>query len=256
MSTIHVVDPVTRFVQDVDANEALSHRLGAYSPTEVVMVGCLLCKLNLPIPIANKILHLAGFLTGFFEETDEIVQERANVDREYLRLAIPDEMGHEALQLDECVSLTIECISRDQGWASDEPHLNNTYEGCHSWIEFTIKDENGNDVMPRQDVCRNFRANSSYRHHMIQLRDSAILSHLQPGNQIVVYIRAIYPGWANLAKYARITVAFAAGLKDSVDTNQLLKTFLPTCPPGGNFITQGVESIVAHVGGPTSCLLM
>ncbi|KAF0685731.1 Aste57867_22430 [Aphanomyces stellatus] len=219
---IFVVDEATHEVQPVAEEAAV--RLGMYNPQDVMLTVCLLCKLNLPTPIANKIAEMAGILSGFFEETHALVQDTAPMDHAYFRLVIPSDMGHGELEFTSCMGLSIECISHDQGWATDAPELNGTYDGCHSWMEYEVQDLDGVALLPRRVVCRNLRASWPFRRHRIEIRDRDVLDLLVPGHVVVLFARAQFGGWANFVKYACIHVALSVALKESVDGLQVLQS--------------------------------
>ncbi|KAF0700110.1 Aste57867_9341 [Aphanomyces stellatus] len=196
------------------ADEENSLRFDRNSPKAVAFTACLLRTRGLTTSVINAILFMAGFWLEFYEETHDEVAESAPLCLEYLRLVVPGYMGHSALELLDCVGISLECISHDQGWASDAPDLNGTYVGCNSWIEFNVLSEDGKELCPRGDVCRNVRGSPDFRHHLMLRTDRELLDLMaQPKNELVIYLRAQYGGWANFAKYARISLAFVVGLR-------------------------------------------
>ncbi|KAF0685734.1 Aste57867_22433 [Aphanomyces stellatus] len=211
-SAVWSVDPVTGNVHRVD-NE-LSLRFDRHSPESVVFAGCLLRTKGLPTSSINHILFMAGLWLDFADEIHDEVEEEAPLDQEYLRLVVPGYMGHGALELIRCVAVTIDCCSHDQGWA-DTSDANGTYRGTNSWIEFDVLDATNKQVFPRTTVCRNLRATPSYRHHVMISRDSELLNFMvTPNYALVVSLRAQYGGWANYAKFTRISLAYVVGLRD------------------------------------------
>jgi hypothetical protein len=146
----------------------------------------------------------------------------APLDREFLNYIIPCNVDIDPLlELQQPVCLIIECVSHDQGWASDATYLDHTYQGCHSWIKFDVSDPSGVPVTPRTVACLNLRASMDARRHVNYITQPQMLEHLRPGNQVKLHMRAQYPGWANYVTCARVSIVSAAGVKEDDEFQNL-----------------------------------
>ncbi|RHY17798.1 hypothetical protein DYB25_010187 [Aphanomyces astaci] len=232
---IYVVDEVSRAVCSVE-NVREAQKLYRYDPTNFVPGVELLYSLSLPLPLVNKIINFVGIWTRRAEELTHSINGRADLDTEILHLVVPFDAAIDGVvQVRPPVELVFDCVSHDQGWATENPELNHTYQGCHSWIEFEIQDAHGVTIVPRRDVCRNFRASSSSRHHMLIVRDRDVLENVLPGHSIVVHMRAQYGGWANHVDFCRVALHHVAHVRDEVDQFELrkwAKTALLHADPG------------------------
>ncbi|ETW10566.1 TKL/DRK protein kinase [Aphanomyces invadans] len=208
---IWLVNPKTQVAVKLSPFELPMFNLTVYSSADVASVGSVLSVMGrLPSVLVNKILDMAGVRLQIETDTHEVMEGWAPMEREYVRLIVPLSLcHHQGLDLGACQALTIECVSHDQGWATDMPELNFTYLECNSWIEFEVLNADGVPVLPRTDMCRNVRAHASFRRHMLHITDSAILDHVAPGCHVIVYLRALIPGWSNHANHQ--TMAFADG---------------------------------------------
>ncbi|ETW00020.1 hypothetical protein H310_07460 [Aphanomyces invadans] len=176
-----------------------------YVDTDVADVLSILGRASgAPAAIVSYIAYLGDVCSAYFVDTHDAVVGNAPLDREYLRLIIPA-MTVTNLEVFSSM-LVLECVSHDQGWASDQTD-NQTYRNCWSWVEFEVVDAtNAAVLVPRQVMCRNLRASKTYRRHRMQITDKSILRHLQPGCQVVLYLRARYNAWSNHARYASISL--------------------------------------------------
>ena len=95
-----------------------------------------------------------------------------------------------------------------------------TYVGSHTWFEARIKQKitssestQGKDQSHTRDIQRNVHASWTWRKH-IKIWDfksqepgtKEWLELLKPGDQILVYAMALYPGWVNYVRYVRVDV--------------------------------------------------
>ncbi|EQC29565.1 hypothetical protein SDRG_12574 [Saprolegnia diclina VS20] len=184
------------------------------TPSDIIEAGAHLVSRGLPVAVVNAILDASGSVLVFDAETTAEEYEYAPADVEYLRLTVPT-MDHRALEFLRCTALVIECTSHDQGWATDEPELNGSYNGCFSWAEFQVSGPDGMVLLPRREACRNLRASGSYRHHMQYVTDPTVLRLLlTPGNQVSLHLRAEYGGWSNQATYGRLALVYTVGLNE------------------------------------------
>ncbi|KDO24240.1 hypothetical protein SPRG_09876 [Saprolegnia parasitica CBS 223.65] len=185
------------------------------TPRDTLQAGALLVSRGLPVAVANTILDASGSVLVFEAETTAEQYEYAPADAEYLRLTVPT-MDDPALELLRCTALVIECTSHDQGWATDAPELNGSYNRCYSWAEFQVSAPDGTLLLPRREACRNLRASGSYRHHLQYVTDPAVLRLLlTPGNQVSLHLRAMYGGWSNQASYGRLALVYTVGLNEN-----------------------------------------
>jgi hypothetical protein len=190
-----------------------------YNCCDILKIAFLLSSRGLPTSIVNHILDDGSFWAEIHVETSANVRGDAPFDEEYLRLAIPAVPPHSALEFKECSELRFECVSHDQGWASYHPdHPDGTYSanGCWSWVEFEIVGIKGDIVVPRETMCCNLRASNEFRRHLLIINDRRVLDRVLPGSQVVLFLRAKYPGWSNHARFGRISARFAWGLKETV----------------------------------------
>ncbi|RHY17806.1 hypothetical protein DYB28_000219 [Aphanomyces astaci] len=219
---IWLVNPETQVASELASSDIPSLNLTPYSTADVVSVGCSLSLRGLPLALVNCILDSAGVWVHHQMDTREVVEGWAPMEREYVRMTIPVD-AYPSVHVSVCRALTIECVSHDQGWATDMPESNSTYFGCNSWVEFDVLDATGALMWPRACMCRNFRAHASYRRHILHITDSALLDRLTPGCHVIVYLRALVPGWSNHAKYGRVRVQYACALNDSFNVEQCPK---------------------------------
>ncbi|OQR91647.1 hypothetical protein ACHHYP_04526 [Achlya hypogyna] len=198
------------------AQASRMHLNNMYSAPDALYIGCILAQRNLPIDVVNAILEAAGVVLEARAEMRMKAYGYAPLDEEILRLDVPV-MDYKWLELVRPVALILESISHDQGWASDAPELNGSYNGCWSWIEFQVAAADGTLVVDRRPMCRNFRANRSPRRHLQYVTDSDVLATLAPGRHISMHMRAQFGGWANFVQYARVSVVMAVGICEDVD---------------------------------------
>ncbi|KAF0700119.1 Aste57867_9350 [Aphanomyces stellatus] len=220
---IWLVGPKAHAAMELTPSDVSMLCLKGYTAWEITHAGCCLSHWGLPLPIVNRILDLAGLWVAYHATTHEVMEGWAPMEREYVHLTIPHDLSQKCLRLADCTALSIECVSHDQGWAAELPEFNYTYFGCNSWVEFEILGPEGKTILPRVDLCRNFRACGSYRRHLLHITDRAILSRLVAGCSIIVYLRAQIAGWSNHAKYGRIQVQYAYAVDDSVDAADVLR---------------------------------
>ncbi|OCF45765.1 hypothetical protein I317_00253 [Kwoniella heveanensis CBS 569] len=106
--------------------------------------------------------------------------------------------------------VVIETFSKDQGWSSGNPAHYGTYEGSYSWFEISLLRGAREVEGSRHTVQHNVHAGQYFKRHRNVLQpDHPTLALAQPGDQIVLWVRARYPGWKNLINEAAITVFFS-----------------------------------------------
>ena len=188
---------------------------------EILYIASVVAQHRFPVDVVNNVLAFAGVLLVFETEASEYCHGRSNMNEHYLQLQIPT-----AEQLDvphgvgvgQCFQLVTDCVSKDQGWATDEREHNGTYRNSSSWIEVSVSStstEEGSNEIARMPLWPNLRAGRTFRHHR-KLFDSSteLLKHIHLGNCVSLVLRSEYPGWTNAAKYGRLVACFAVEFQD------------------------------------------
>ncbi|ETV83139.1 hypothetical protein H257_04862 [Aphanomyces astaci] len=208
---VWLVDNVTHEATEIPCEPAT--RQVNYLATEVADTLSILSRVSgAPVALVNLIAYMADICTNHAVDTHDLVVGNAPLDREYLRFVVPISSTPHLEVLSS--SLVIECVSHDQGWASDDAD-NHSYKNCWSWVEFEVVDvSNGSVVLPRQEMCRNLRASKPFRRHRLRVTDKAILDRLRPGCHVVLHLRAEFNAWSNHARYASISLRQWWGLRD------------------------------------------
>jgi hypothetical protein len=193
--------------------------------SDILEVACMLLRQKqLPIDVTSQILDMAEFWLSFSSENNEKLQGFDNMDELYLTLTVPSTNTlnlPEGVLLSKCRRLAADCTSRDQGWATHGSEHNGSYVACFSWSEIGIqkKLESGEvQESPRFIFCPNFRASSQYRHHRRFFHDTeGILQYVSSGVNVQMFLRSMYGGWTNTAKYAKLRAYFALELMEEFD---------------------------------------
>lgn len=185
--------------------------------SNALQLASLLTKIpKLPVELVSSVLEYAGLFASFSIETDVLARGRNNMNYEYLRLSIP---LPETLDLpagvtlgNKCLQCTVECTSHDQGWASEDNQHDGTYVGSYTWSEVAILklNEQGEEFeSDRAKIISNRRAVREFRHHLKQFHEpDGFVKNIELGDSILIYLRSVFPGWANSANFARITAQF------------------------------------------------
>ncbi|WVF69599.1 hypothetical protein IAT40_004377 [Kwoniella sp. CBS 6097] len=106
--------------------------------------------------------------------------------------------------------VVVETFSKDQGWSSGNAAHYGTYQGSYSWFEISLIRGADEVEGSRHTVQHNVHAGQYFKTHRNILQpDHPTLRLAQPGDQIVLWVRAQYPGWKNLINEAAITVFFS-----------------------------------------------
>ncbi|KAF1332107.1 hypothetical protein FI667_g3719, partial [Globisporangium splendens] len=225
-------------IHALTAEELETAQIPQVTLSEILYTASVLMKhRSCPVDVVNTILEFAAHFLTFQQETSELRYGRDNMNDEYVRLDLPnaDELElPSGIAVSKCVFLVADCISKDQGWASFEHELNGTYNGSFTWSEVAVEKpvahttdeqldhqdpdnaENGNvavgakEEVARVRVCSNVRAHRRFRHHRKCFQDpSGVIQHIELGDSVKLLLRSLYPGWANTAKYGKLTACFA-----------------------------------------------
>ncbi|WVQ98232.1 hypothetical protein IAU59_005355 [Kwoniella sp. CBS 9459] len=106
--------------------------------------------------------------------------------------------------------VVVETFSKDQGWSSADPALYGTYKGLYSWFEISLLRGAEEVEGSRHTVQHNVHSGQYFKtHRNILGPDHPTVKLAQPGDQIVLWVRAKYPGWKNMVNEAAITVFFS-----------------------------------------------
>ncbi|CEG50468.1 uncharacterized protein PHALS_00612 [Plasmopara halstedii] len=188
---------------------------------EILYIASIVAQLQFPLDVVNSILELAGVLLAFQAETSDFCRGRSNMNEEYVRLQLPTP---EELQIplgvdvSKCSLVVADCVSKDQGWATDGREHNGTYRESSSWCELVVRSTvamGESNELARVPFYPNLRAGRNFRHHRRYFTSSAfLLRSLNLGDSVSIVLRSQYPGWTNSAKYGRLAVCFAVELND------------------------------------------
>lgn len=191
---------------------------------EILYIASVVAQRQLPVDAVNNILEFAGVLLAFQAETSEFRRGRSDMNEEYLRLQLPTAEELEippGVDVSKCSLLVADCVSKDQGWATDRPEHNGTYRGSSSWCEIVVTsttgigEEEGPIQTRREQFCPNLRAGRNFRHHRRYYNSSSrLLEHVKLGDCVSIVLRSEYPGWTNSAKFGRLAICFAVELND------------------------------------------
>ncbi|KIR57836.1 hypothetical protein I314_06341 [Cryptococcus bacillisporus CA1873] len=102
--------------------------------------------------------------------------------------------------------VVIETFSKDQGWSNYAQHYG-TYDSSYSWFEVSLL--RGDKEVPgsRHIVQHNVHAGQYCKYHTNTLTiEHPTLQLAQQGDRIVLWVRALYPGWSNWIREGAITV--------------------------------------------------
>ncbi|KAG6609285.1 uncharacterized protein IUM83_00960 [Phytophthora cinnamomi] len=188
---------------------------------EVLYIASVVARRQLPVDVLNNILEFAGVLLAFQAETSDLRRGRGDMNEDYLQLQLPtaEELQIPAgVDVSKCSLVVADCVSKDQGWATDGREYNGTYRESSSWSEVAVTSvaaEGEIRETARVPFCPNLRAGRNFRHHRKYFSGSSgLLQHVKLGDCVSIVLRSQYPGWTNSAKYGRLAVCFAVELKD------------------------------------------
>ncbi|KAF4040602.1 hypothetical protein GN244_ATG07277 [Phytophthora infestans] len=189
---------------------------------EILYIASVVAQHKFPVDVVNNILEFAGVLLAFQAETSEIRRGRSDMNEDYLQLQLPtaEELDiPPGVDVGKCLLLVADCVSKDQGWATDGREYNGTYRESSSWSEVTVTSMNAlgerNETV-RVPFCPNLRAGRNFRHHRKYFNSSSeLLHHIKLGDCVSIVLRSQFPGWSNTAKYGRLAVCFAVELNDN-----------------------------------------
>ena len=117
-------------------------------------------------------------------------------DLKYLKLHIPPEHTCPVVK-----AIQVECSSHDQGWA--------TGGGEWTWSDLVVKNAEGVEVHREHRMFVNPRANDQFQLHIKSFdQHSSVVKHATPGSELILELKAQFPGWVNNANYGRIAVHY------------------------------------------------
>ncbi|KAL7419317.1 hypothetical protein Q5752_006155 [Cryptotrichosporon argae] len=104
-------------------------------------------------------------------------------------------------------SVTVDLLSKDQGWSSVQREHYGTYNHSYSWFECSLLRAGREVPGSRCTVQHNVHAGQALKDHRVVLdRSHALVAAMVPGDRVVLWARAKYPGWRNLVARAAITI--------------------------------------------------
>ncbi|OXC64659.1 hypothetical protein J008_05272 [Cryptococcus neoformans] len=102
--------------------------------------------------------------------------------------------------------VVVETFSKDQGWSNYAQHYG-TYNSSFSWFEVSLLREDKEVPGSRHIVQHNVHAGQYCKYHTNTLTiEHPTLQLAQQGDRIVLWVRALYPGWSNWIREGAITV--------------------------------------------------
>ncbi|KAG7382312.1 hypothetical protein PHYPSEUDO_005044 [Phytophthora pseudosyringae] len=189
---------------------------------EILYVASVVAQRQLPVDLVNNVLEFAGVLLAFQAETSEFRRGRSDMNEDYVQLQLPTAEELEVppgVDVSKCSLLVADCVSKDQGWATDGREHNGTYRATSSWCEVAVTSVNAegeSSETARVLFCPNLRAGRNFRHHRKYFDSSTdLLQRIKLGDRVSIVLRSQYPGWTNSAKYGRLAVCFAVELNDT-----------------------------------------
>jgi len=165
------------------------------TPNNIALVRSLF---PLPTELVTQILDLAEYWV-FLQSIRLDSTHFSNADVRYLQSA-PIQGGEFTHPLRRLVVTT---DSRDQGWSS-YPETQGTREGSWTWFELTLDDGETGDEIVRVEVVRNVHAGRGFERHRAVIEDERVLKQAKKGDQLSVWVRAMYPGWENWVQLVKI----------------------------------------------------
>ena len=188
---------------------------------EILYIASVVAQHQFPVDIVNNILEFAGVVLVFQVHTYEFHGGHSNMNEDYLQLPLPAVEQLEVppgVDVTKCSLLVADCVSKDQGWATDHPEYNGTYFKSSSWCEVavvSVSAEGESKETARVPFCPNLRANMNYRHHRKYFDSSTdLLQKIKLGDCVSIVLRSEYPGWTNSAKYGWLAACFAVEITD------------------------------------------
>ncbi|RSH78261.1 uncharacterized protein EHS24_002726 [Apiotrichum porosum] len=106
-------------------------------------------------------------------------------------------------------SVTVETFSRDQGW-SDNQAAYGTYNQSYSWMELSLLRDGQEVPESRCTIQYNVVAGQYHKAHTVFLDTGhPLVRNARDGDRIVLWVRAMYPGWVNHIRHASLTLKSA-----------------------------------------------
>lgn len=169
---------------------------------------------RLPLQILVEIFAYADYYPETKKIRDQIVP--GGRDQNDLHLSLPV-MRMKYFDVHEIV-YTVE--SKDQGWSSSPENQKGTRFGSYTWAEAALS----TDPTVRYEMCVNIHAGTSYERQSKTYGVGsdlyqALVEHLAAVSggeenhpcELQLWIRSLYPGWANHVKYGAIKVRWRLG---------------------------------------------
>ena len=154
----------------------------------------------LPELVVDKIMEDARNWDWVSKETRE-VREVCDSRQSYLSLEVPAACRQVKL-------VALECESQDQGW-SDFFDDHGTRRNSWTWGDLTVMNSEEVEEYKQDRVYTNLHASESWELHTKEYSASdQLVKHLATGKSLVLSLNAMFPGWENHVKYAKLTVYF------------------------------------------------
>ncbi|CAG8610752.1 2277_t:CDS:1 [Funneliformis caledonium] len=150
-----------------------------------------------------------------------------NLNTLYLTGSLPSPpSSNEAEIFPKCKMVEFTCESHDQGWSS-YPNDQGTYRGSYTWGEASVIipkqginlqdqsidiNDKFNEKVPieRHNVYTNKHADNTWQiHNNVFASDHPLVTGLQPGEMVGLWIRSSFPGWVNYIKRAELKLYYS-----------------------------------------------
>ena len=155
---------------------------------------------SLPELVVDKIIDDARYWNWVSKETTEKKSLRGSREP-YLSIEVPAECHQVKL-------IVMECESHDQGWSS-YPNDKGTRRNSWTWGDLSVLSSEAVEEFKQDRVYTNLHATDSWEMHRQEYGASdQLVKHLTPGKRLVLSLNAMFPGWVNNVRYAKLTVYF------------------------------------------------
>lgn len=148
-----------------------------------------------PELVVDRILDFAEYWPCVSVTHDELYEGGSYGDDQILKTpAIPGSPRR----------VEFEVVSHDQGWASDPKLVS------WSWGEAVVTANDGTiRTGQRHRVYVNKIADFQWQHHIATWqRDHPVVSEMEAGDSVELWIRSCYPGWRNFVRSAKLRVFY------------------------------------------------
>ena len=154
----------------------------------------------LPELVVDKIMEDARYWNWVSKETRE-EQNVSGSRQPYLSLEVPAACRQVKL-------VVLECESHDQGWSS-YPSDRGTRRNSWTWGDLTVVSSEAVEEYKQDRVYTNLHASDSWELHTKEYTASdQLVKNLATGKRLVLSLNAMFSGWVNHVKYAKLTVYF------------------------------------------------